>query len=518
MIAAMLPAVPAMADQNSPAVLRQTQGYVVVVIPRVLGKRQPTVTLQAVPGNGPLFTLVPTAANSEVLAAWVPQGSYEIEEMVRTSKSKYVPVEVKAGFVTDMGGLTWVSVGDDESRFMPLRHSDLISSFNGAVEPVKEFLASERLEWRPTAPPVGRAIPNGRKLPAPVLEQLAAHDAAQKRTPLREQLRQVKSLDEFAKLYVASSTPLLGETSSDKTGALYVGANFGQLRKREVSGAWHSIDTGTISPITAVEAAADPILVGTHNGLLLASGDNAQTWKRLHNFGTHETVLGIHFTGAQYLILTAKLVNPAAWERASLQSLQIYALDLPALSAPTLIRKIDLPKNYAQQRTSAYHATLAGKYYLVNTFEGIERFDLAARTWKTISPGHEVSNLRSANSGALITAFKAQGGFSKLHISTDSGDTWTTMERPSYPVLDIRMESKDVGFATRIDMGAFSSALQWTQYDAASKSWKEVFTAPKVTCERTLRDANGRDQFCVTVRGTIFRVGTGGMVPEYVAD
>jgi hypothetical protein len=336
-------------------------------------------------------------------------------------------------------------------------------------------------------------------------------------TPLRTQLRTAKSLDEFTKLYLPSAAPIMGGSSVDAAGAVYVGGNFGYLRKRDAAGAWRSIDTGTISPLSAIEAAGDRVVVGTHDGLLLTSVDNARTWNRLHQFDKKENVLNIHRAGNEYLVLTSKFVGTATGTTAAVESLQVYVLDLPTM-APKLLRKIELPKKLNWFQMGSLQASLAGNYYLVNTLESIERFDLTTHTWKKVSAPHDVTHLRSEKNGAVVTAFKAQGVFSKLSVSTDFGDSWKAMETPPYPVNDIQMESTEVGYASRWDTGAFTSAMQLTQYDPASRSWKQTWTAPVATCVRMLRDASGKEQFCVTGGGSIFRVDSGKLVPEFVAE
>jgi hypothetical protein len=93
----------ACASQQSPSLLRQSHGYVVAEIPHVIGAIPPEVTLRAL-STGSEFVLSPTQPGSQALALWVPQGTYEIVEMVGIDKGTYVPIEVKAGWVTDLGG------------------------------------------------------------------------------------------------------------------------------------------------------------------------------------------------------------------------------------------------------------------------------------------------------------------------------------------------------------------------------------------------------------------------------
>lgn len=336
------------------------------------------------------------------------------------------------------------------------------------------------------------------------------------KTAIRTHLRDLKDLAAFTKRYTAGAPPLLGEPAYGEDGSLYIGSNFGQVRKRDASGAWSAIDTGSLSPITAVVASAGRLLVGTHGGDLLASGDNVQPWRTLHHFGKSEVVLSVHLSGQTYLIVTGLLTDPAAF-RPTFEGLKIYTLDRSG-QTPQLNHKIDFPSKLPYFRMMSLYGTLAGKYYLVNAVESVERLDLATLIWKKLSPPHDISHLRVANGGALITAFKGQGGFSKLSYSTDFGDTWTQIDTPSYPVNDIRMDSPSSGFASRWENGAFAQSLQLTQYDPASHSWKQLWAAPQSTCTRTIRDNDGKEQLCVASDGSILRIGSGKPVPEFLAD
>jgi hypothetical protein len=68
-----------------------------------------------------------------------------------------------------------------------------------------------------------------------------------------------------------------------RSGALYVGARFGQVQMRPALGApWRSLVTGTIHEIMAVLPLDDGrLLAGGEEGLLALSVDQGRSWKRL---------------------------------------------------------------------------------------------------------------------------------------------------------------------------------------------------------------------------------------------
>ena len=72
--------------------------------------------------------------------------------------------------------------------------------------------------------------------------------------------------------------------------------------------------------------------------------------------------------------------------------------------------------------------------------------------------------------------------------------------------MDVRVEGTSAGSASRVDLGMFSSGYQFLRYDAGKKAWAVVWTAPPVMCQRTLRDQLGMEKFCVSPRGSIFRI------------
>lgn len=95
---------------QSPASLNQSHGYVAVAIPLVIGADPVYVTLRSL-SSGDDYKLMPTQAGSVVRGMWIPAGAYEIAEMVGSKRGSYTSINVAAGKITDLGGLTWAGVG-----------------------------------------------------------------------------------------------------------------------------------------------------------------------------------------------------------------------------------------------------------------------------------------------------------------------------------------------------------------------------------------------------------------------
>jgi hypothetical protein len=443
---------------------------------------------------------------------------YEIREMVGSEKGKYTPIEVQVGRVTDLGGFSWASVGGRERVLLPLRHPDLAAQTASAVAPLKELVSGEPINWRPTTPPPIHTVPVASTNLGLVADLLMIYSEEVNKPPLRTQLREARSLEAFTRLFIPASPPLLGEPGYGDDGALFIGSNYGQLRKRDRDGTWKPIDTGTISPITAISVNGNQLLAGTYDGLLLSSVDGGQTWTRLHRFDGEQVVLGIIRSGNQYVVHTGTVVAHPSVKRTDVASMRVYLNGSASQGQPKLLRQIDFPERISGYLLFSLNSIQAGKYYFLNTYGSIERLDLSTLTWTKMPLMHEVSYLRLSSNGQMLTAFKAQGIFSKLSVSMDLGEHWASMEKPSYQVNDIHMESPTAGSATRWDTGAFSSSLEWNEYDPASDSWKKTWSAPPSTCSRTIRDSSGRQLICVSYGGSIFRVGSGKLVPEFLAD
>lgn len=518
-VAAALSACATQSVEQSTAELRQSHGYVVAAVPLVIGADAPVVIIRST-ASGREYTLSAPKPGAGTRGLWVPKGTYEITSELGPRTGVSEPIQVEPGKVTDLGGLVWAGVGNRQRILLPIRHPDLSADIAQALAPLKAHVASDAILWRPSQVPMAQPVPVAMANLGLIGALLMEYEAEVNKTPLRARLRSARNLAEFTGLFLDSATPVLGEPDFDASGQLFIGSNFGRLRVRDDQGNWRTIDTGAISPIMAVAVGADRWVVGTHDGQLLEGKSGAQVWTRVHQFTDGESVLSLARAGSRYVVLTGHFAGTARQGfQASFDGLQVYLFDPAARPQLRLLKKLEVSSSSPFTRRSTLQGSAAGKHVFLNAGESVERLDMATLAWKTVSPSHDVSHLRSAGDGAVLTAFKAQGLFSKLSISTDFGETWVMGETPPYPVHEIRMESLATGTASRWDTGAFSVALQTMAFDAPSKSWRATWTAPQSACVRTIRDAQGKEAWCVSGGGSILRIGGGGkLVPEFLAD
>jgi hypothetical protein len=141
-------------------------------------------------------------------------------------------------------------------------------------------------------------------------------------------------------------------------------------------------------------------------------------------------------------------------------------------------------------------------HYYVGAFPGLQRLDLATMQWQPIPPDPkaQVSGFHVAPDAKTIVAFKAWGAMSKVFVSADAGATWTKIARPSYPIVDVVMDTPATGWSTRINMGAFKSKMALATFDG--NDWSDKYDTPE-GCWHVLFGPDRTPTYCVTTGGTI---------------
>jgi hypothetical protein len=89
----------------------------------------------------------------------------------------------------------------------------------------------------------------------------------------------------------------------------------------------------------------------------------------------------------------------------------------------------------------------------------------------------------------------SQGLFSKVFVSSDHGDHWTSIGLPHYTIMDVQMDDGMHGWAYRWNMNAFSGVWETYAFDPTTNNWKHSVDAP-FNC-RPMRVATDLPLFCV---------------------
>lgn len=450
--------------------------------------------------------------------AWLDGGEYEIPETHAQDGARYEPIIIRPGEITDLGAILKIQLGGYEYVWLPLQHTEAAAE-TAAARTQLGALVKNLTSWRPSAPPqpIKTATPDTHL--GLIADLLMMYDRKVNKPPLSKQLRQAHTLETLTPLAKLAVAPRVEEAGVDDGQNLYYGADFGQIRVRHTDGTWGSIDTGTLDEITAVAAKGSHLVAGTLRGALLASTDSVQSWSPVRRLDGDEIVVDIDHIGARWFVLAAQSAGqPNPWTLAG--RLRVYSGTRDDLSDLAPFKDLAIPKN-TFGRIGGYPQSLvgrvAGKSYLVNTINEVQRLDTQTLEWTATKPAHRVDFIEVSRDNALITAVRLQGAFSKISVSNDGGTTWLPYSRPPYTLYDVVLEAADSGAATRWNSHAFTVSLELYAYDPKIKDWRKTGETP-AGCVQLLRDADSRQRFCLTSGGSILDQNNGEWAVEFANE
>lgn len=161
------------------------------------------------------------------------------------------------------------------------------------------------------------------------------------------------------------------------------------------------------------------------------------------------------------------------------------------------------------------HGTLHQDQFYVSLPPGLFRLDLASGQWLDVSPNGKVGTHRvDAESGA-ITAYAGLSLLPKVWLSTDRGNTWTTMARLAWPLQDVQLHSPTQGWASRFNPRA-GGTPEIYRYNAQGKQWDKAGIAPQ-NC-MPLRLSSQLPVICIDPTGNIHAEHEGQWVTEFSAE
>jgi hypothetical protein len=501
---------------QSPAELRGTHGFVHAT----LGDRT-FVRLRSLAAGNTYDLVSQPEHGPRAYGLWVPEGQYTIDGLLDRSGGPYVPFTVTRGRITDLGGIVRLEIGNYEYVRLPIRHPDLVAALQPATAALRPHLTSaEPIEWRPTVPPAAeqQGTPStGLGLIADLLNDYVRHV---NKPPLNQQLKETKSIEEFFRVVAGTVPPLTDEQAADSEGRLYYGAELGQVRVRARNGEWTSLDTGTLQRVTAVEVSGRKIVAGTVRGEIRTS-DDGKTWRRHFSFAADEAVVDIDRVGDRWIVLTAKLLasnlvtGPAGTQVQAVDLLKVYSATGDDLAGMAPLRDLVLPDKTF--RALDMRGQSSGGAWFINVGADMLRLDVATMQWSTSSPGHRVSSFNISPKTGLLAAYRQQGAFSKLSLTSDQGRTWREVDTPPYTIYDVYFESPEKGLATRWASGAFSATIEFMVYDPAADKWQKTHEAP-AGCVRLLRNADNVQRWCVTSGNSVLNYVDGKWVAEFAVN
>jgi hypothetical protein len=489
--------------------LASTHGYVFVSYPR--GGTPDLLAVAPVQGGKKVKLQPRDDAGKSAFGLWLPPGQYRIAAWADTEFPDYVPFEVQAGRVTDLGSLVTFNVGGYGYVVLPVRHPEVAHDVDAAIAQYGSLLTSpEPLRWLPQAPPKALTLSTPATNLGLIADLLLAHERKVNKPSINKQLQAATTVEEFFRLGRSALPPLAEEFAQGPDGALYFGADLGQVRVRRPDGTWASLDTGTLRAVMSVEVKDDLLVAGTRGGELRGSRDGGQTWRVLRALSPDESIVDIDRADGRWLLTTLHRSAPFLQEVPPQGILMSVAQYIPDRVNVYTARQDDFsdlapagdfaldPKKLLSWLGPLPAATAT--HYYVGTYPELQRLDLASMAWQKITPPTEVSGFHVSPVSPTVVAFKAWGAFSKVFVSADGGDTWTKIDRPSYPIMDVVMDTPATGWATRINMGAFQSKVALAAFDG--KLWADRIDAPP-GCARVLFGADRTPTYCVTTAGSI---------------
>ena len=312
----------------------------------------------------------------------------------------------------------------------------------------------------------------------------------------------------------------MDEPARDSSGNLYYGAEFGQIRVRSPKGEWSAIDTGTTAPITAVAINGLTLVAGTQRGEIRVRTNGVWQVVQVPDLGA--AVVDLDFVDNRWFVLTAQLkpIAMAAFARGafSVQNVKLHHASALNFSDLKMLRAVDGNHQWMSVSNPVIRGEGMGHHYYVSTGHSLEQLDVTTSRWTKLDPGHFISIFRISQQTGQLTAMQLAGWLSKLSVSEDGGARWRKVETPPYNVNDIFFENSSTALTSRWNTGVFTANLEFMSFDAKAQNWTKLLTTPTGSCRRTLRDASGRGQLCMSSAGSILRFDGKDLIAEFSAD
>lgn len=509
------------ADSATAPAPSPNHGYVFVSFPgaepinplflRTLGD---TLTLRSL-ADGSDHRLVKMASrDGNTFGMWLPAGDYKIYKWRDQLMTSYPTVTVAAGRLTDMGSLVSVPVGDNQFVLLPIRNAETARKAEAAIGDLPSGLQSPQPNgWLVDRVPAAfrpMEDPENRFGLIPLL--LMFHETQANAAPINKRLRATTAIDEFLALAKASTPPQTPKAVGDAKGRSYFGAALGQVRVRDAQGTWTSLDTGSLHNVTAVAAWGDMLLAGFENGLIRLSTDAGTSWKLAAALDRGLSVTDISRVGDHWLVTGAHGIVLRNGMR-SVDLLTVHAARAADLSDLAKQRDIAMESEPLVRPSAAAYQN----FYYVNAFPKLWRLDVSTMQWRALGPDTDIHGFQITPGNGTLAAYRIKGGFSKLFVSTDRGETWTKYDNPPYVIMDIRFNDDKDGQAVRWNTGAFSGAIELLRYDRAKDSWTKSADAP-VGCKAMLPDGSNTARFCITRGGDVLTFADGKWKAEFAVD
>lgn len=508
---------------QNPAELKSTHGYVQVAVAETWGDPAPALALVSTNG-GTVHELKSKRSGPALMSLWLPAGDYRLPAMQGDTDLPLIHVE--AGRATDLGGMRSFDIGSYKRVLVQFSHPEFNAVLKAGIDENRAFLTSdEPIKWRidrVPKPDSTYGLGGAEKLGG-VAILLMAYDRKVNEPPLSKRMAETTKVDELLALARQSAVPTRDEPSTDALGNNYFPGDFGQIRVRSVNGAWTSIDTGVLQPLTAVAIHDDIRIVGTRYGNIfyqLPPFDGQ--WKLAKSFADNIAVFDLDRVDDKLYALTLEMGPSQQTPVGVIQRLaavDVHTTKVGELGMYKLLRRVDCGSVPVLLPMVGVRGEIVSGAYFANSCTDLYRFDAKTDVGAPRGPNHAVTLFSvSQQTPGLLTGMKSQGMFSTLSVSDDYGVTWREMPRPTYSVFNIHMHSRESGFAALWDANAFSVDVEFLAFSPQKNEWEKHFEIDSGACRFMVETRDHRTHLCVSRGASILRYDGSKLEPEFAAD
>ena len=496
---------------QNPTLLAPTHGYALIAYSRIAGNLQVTSVKDKKKFN------FRSAGEPGAQGLWLPEGSYKLTSIQhgagKTKLEGFPLLEIKRGQITDMGSLTYFSIGEGKSIWLPKR----FAINNEYAERIKSkysqsLLSDEVLKWEPTEIPVAKEFSRSSSGLGLIVDWGLMYGDSLTEAPISKALKDVRTIDEFFQVGVQTLPPYATYPAVDAEGNYFYGSELGQVKRRSKEGKWSTIDTKHFYNISAVIYDNNTLYAVAQNNEVLVSKDKGESWESFLTFTAPEIIHDLDIVDNKIYILAGQkpvvpVVENVEEENAAKDSQKTkknnkqqdrYAVKVYSTTFEE--RRLRLESEFVIEglRNGFPKAEVfQNNYYIGQAPNFLYRLDLNSKEIKQLGIPEEKTSFSVSPVDGTISLFFAKGMFSTLHISTDSGENWKTLDEPSYHISNVHFRTPEEGFAYRIESNAFDVTHIAQKYDANKNKWKDYAVAPQ-SCKYLVPDENRISLFCVT--------------------
>lgn len=506
------------------AALAPSHGYVYVAFPKGGGD-----AIAVVPAGSKKELRIDTPAPAVGLPAahafgkWLPAGRYRIARWGLLPWRDGIEFDVQAGRVTDLGELMPINVGGYRFVVLPIPHPEHAGSLAEAMTPIASVLVDPTpIPAATTAVSAPITIGQPTSGLGLVADLMLAYERKVNKPSSLGALLATRDPQPFLRLLRQTTAPLQDEPARLADDTLLFPADLGTVRKRTPDGEWSSLHMDTLRQILAVEHADGRLLAGSDDGRIRESRDGGLTWSALKTLGRLESIIDIDSVGEYRIVATTERFDDpdaprgrglvVAMKGVPSVRLRVYAGRNADFGDLQLSKEFTLTPEDQIGWLGARGQIADGHYYILAGNQ-LHRLDIAGGQWRAITPGARVSSHRVDPASGVVTALWSQGAFSKVHVSSDRGETWAQIGRPPYIISDVQMDATDRGWASRWNMNAFGGVWETYAFASAKNDWDKSGEAP-FNC-RLMRVAADLPILCFDSGARVFALRNGAWEIEF---